>query len=165
MAINLKKWKQRNAAERVKAALTRPKKDNTGERLRRQFSAAAEKALKALKVKGRNPWLKYGYNDDVVVAAKLGSRIIPVTGDEAIALKPNEAEAYLRDVIEATKAGQLDRELVAALGTAPAPKAPELKLKTAAVVTPPIPMSVAVPDSRPVSVARAPIHVDLRAER
>ena len=93
MAINLKKWKQRNAAERVKAALTRPKKDNRGERLRRQFSAAAEKALKALKVKGRNPWLKYGYNDDVVVTAKLGSRIIPVTGDEAIALRPNEAEA------------------------------------------------------------------------
>ncbi len=154
MAVDLKKWKQRNAAERVKAALTRPKKDNTGERLRRTFSTAADKAIKALSVKGRNPWLKYGYNDDVVVTAKLGLQIIPVTGDEAIALQPSEAKAYLSDVIDATNAGQLDRELLAAAGAAPAPKRRELKPKTVAVV-----------GAVPASVVRAPIQVGLRGER
>ncbi|HEY8591906.1 MAG TPA: hypothetical protein VIL42_03465 [Sphingomicrobium sp.] len=112
MAIDLEKWKQRNAAERVRAALTRPKKDNTAERLRRQFAGAAEKAVKALVAKERNPWLKYGFNEEVVVTARLGKHVIPVTGDEAIALKPKDAEAYLKDVIAATEAGQLDRDLL-----------------------------------------------------
>jgi hypothetical protein len=123
MAINLKKWKQRNAAERVKAALTRPKKDNTGDRLRRQFTSAAEKALTSLAAKGRHPWLKYGYNEEIVVTARLGRHVIPVTGDEAIALKARDAEAYLRDIIAATDAGQLDRELLKTMGATQAPKA------------------------------------------
>lgn len=122
--VDLKKWKQRNAAERVKAALTRPKSDNTGQRLRARFSTAADAAIKALSVKGRSPWLKYGYNDQVVVTTKLGAAIIPVTGDQAIALPTTEAAAFLRDVIEATKNGQLDRQLLAAANAGPrSPKA------------------------------------------
>ena len=156
MAVDLKKWKQRNAAERVKAALTRPKKDNRGERLRRQFSTAAEKAVKALIAKARNPWLRYGYNDQVVVTAKLGGQIITVTGDEAIALRPSEAEAYLKDVIEATNAGQLDRQLLAAAGAAPAPKRRESKPKS---------VGSAGAARVPLSAARAPIEVGLRGER
>ncbi|MBA3834868.1 MAG: hypothetical protein H0X53_03285 [Sphingomonas sp.] len=165
MAVDLKKWRQRNAAERVKAALTRPKKDNTGERLRRQFSTAADKAIKALDVKGSNRWLKYGYNDDVVVTAKLGPKIIRVTGDEAIALPPSEAKAYLKDVIDATNAGQLDRELLAAAGGAPAPKRRELKLKRVAVVGEVKPQPVALVGAAPASMARARVEAGLTAER
>jgi hypothetical protein len=156
MAVDLKKWKQRNAAARVKAALTRPKKDDTGERLRRKFASAADKAVKALNVKGRNPWLRYGYNDEVVVTAKLGSQIIPVTGDEAIALRHSEAEAYLKDVIDAISAGQLDRELLAAAGAAPAPKHRQSRPKAVA----------SVGAARVVSIAaRAPMEVGLKGER
>ncbi len=154
MTVDLKKWKQRNAAERVKAALTRPKKDNTSELLRRQFSTGADKASKALNVKGRDPWLKYGYNDNVVVTAKLGGKIVPVTGDEAIALPLSEAKAYLKDVIDATDAGQLDRELLAAAGAAPAPKPREPKVKTVPNVA-----------AAPAPLVRAPMPMGLRDER
>jgi hypothetical protein len=166
MAVDLKKWKQRNAAARVKAALTRPKKDNTSERLRAQFSAAAAKAIDALRAKGRHPWLRYGFNDDVVVTVKLGSRIIPVTGDEAIALPPGEAEAYLEDVIEATKSGQLDRDLLATAGPAPAAKPKPLKLKTVAETPKPqpaAPATAALANPAP-APASAPAR-DLRFER
>jgi hypothetical protein len=180
MAVDLKKWKQRNAAERVKAALTKPKQDNTRERLRRRFATAAENALKALGAKERNPWLKYGFNDEVVVAAKLGSQIIAVTGDEAIALKPAEAKSYLRDVIEATNAGQLDRELLTAAGAAPAPKGGELKLKTVAVVgnrpsketlavvsreIESRPSAPAIPEPARSTMARVPLQMGLKGER
>ena len=160
MAVDLKKWKQRNAAARVRAALTRPRKDTTGERLRRQFSAAAAKAIEALRAKGRHPWLKFGFNDEVVVTAKLGSRIIPVTGDEAIALPPREAEAFLKDVIDATMAGQLDRELLAAPAAARSARSKPLKLKT--VVDAPKPQAAAA--APPPPLASAPVR-DLRAER
>lgn len=163
MAVDLKKWKQRNAAERVKAALTRPKKDNTSDRLRRQFSIAADKAIKALGTKGRNPWLRYGYNDDVVVTAKLGSQVIPVTGDEAIALRATEATSYLKDVIEATNAGQLDRELLAAAGARSTAKPRPLKLQTVAAA--PAPKPVRVVGSAPGTAAHAPGKIDLRSER
>lgn len=165
MAVDLKRWRQRNAAERVNAALTRPKKDTARERVRRQFATSAEKAIKALEAKGRSPWLKFGYNEDVVVTAKLGSHIIPVTGDEAIALSPREAEAYLRDVIDATKAGQLDRELLAAAGATPTPIARSPEPKTVALVSASDSESVLVINAAPVGVARAPAKVDLRAER
>ncbi len=153
MTVDLKKWKQRNAAERVKAALARPKKDNTGERLRRQFSTSADKAIKALSAKEYNPWLKYGYNDDVVVTAKLGGKIIPVTGDEAIALQLSQAKAYLMDVIDATNAGQLDRELLRAAGAPSAPRHRELK-----------PTTVPLMDSG-AAASDPPIQVGLRDER
>jgi hypothetical protein len=165
MAVDLKRWRQRNAAERVKAALTRPKKDNTRERVRRQFATSAEKAVKALKAKGRSPWLKFGYNEDVVVTAKLGSQVIPVTGDEAIALNPREAEAYLRDVIDATNAGQLDPELLAAAAktATPIPRSPEPK--NVALVSAAESKTIRVMPAAPAGVARAPAKVDLRAER
>ena len=177
MTVDLKKWKQRNAAERVKAALTRPKKDNTVERLRRQFSTAADKALQALKVKGRNPWLKYGYTDDVVVTAKLRTQIIAVTGDEAIALPPKDAAAFLADVIAATSVGQLDRELLAAAGTAAPAKPNEKKQKGIAVANAAAPsIAAAAPrghlatngpaiGAAPASLGRAPPEFGLKGER
>lgn len=165
MAVDLKRWRQRNASERVKAALTRPKKDNTRERVRRQFATSAEKAIKALKAKNRSSWLKFGFNGDVVITAKLGSHIIPVTGDQAIALSPYEVEAYLRDVIDATNAGQLDRELLAAAGAAPPRMVHSPQPKIAALVSVPEPEVVRVMPAAPVSVARAPAKVDLKAER
>ena len=162
MAVDLKKWKQRHAAERVKAALTRPKKDNASERLRRQFSTAADKAIKALNSRGRNPWLRYGYKDDVVVTAKLGTQIIPVTGDEAIALKLSEAAAYLQDVIDATNAGQLDRELSAAAAARPATKPRALNLKTVAAT--PAPKAPRVVGGAPAAVRPVGGGIDLKAE-
>lgn len=164
MTVDLKKWKQRNAAERVKAALTRPKKDLTAERLRRQFSATAEKAMKALNAKGSNAWLRYGFNGDVVVTAKLANQIIPVTGDESIALQPDRAEAYLKDVAEAAKAGQLDRQLLAAAAEGNS-KGGELKLKSIAVVDSPKPKNITLLGGAPATVSRAPIEVGLQAER
>jgi len=156
MVVDLKKWKQRNAADRVKAALTRPKKDGTTERVRRQFSAAADKAIKALNVKGRHPWLKYGYNEDVVVTAKLKGQVIRVTGDEAIALRPSEAQAYLKDVIAATDAGQLDRELLDVTSGSPTPNRRELKVRT-----------VPSDDARqnPSTFVRRPAEVAMKFER
>ncbi|QIK77935.1 hypothetical protein G7077_02405 [Sphingomonas piscis] len=178
MTVDLKKWKQRNAAERVKAALTRPKKDNTAERLRKQFSGAADKAVQALNVKGRHPWLKYGYTDEVVITAKLGSQVIAVTGDEAIALKPKDAVAFFKDVIEATNAGQLDRELLAASAKATPGKADQPEKKAAAVAEAAAPASSSAAPKRevtvdakpsvaaaPVSLGRMPFSVGLKGER
>jgi hypothetical protein len=164
MPVDLKKWKQRNAAERVKAALTRPKKDNTAERLRRQFTLAATKASEAIVAKGRHPWLKFGFNGDVVVTAKLGARVIPVTGDEAIALPPKDAQAFLKDVVEATNSGQLDKLLLATV-PAPAPKKPPSKAKAASgsqVVEARGTQSITT--FRP-NVVRAPIEAGLMGER
>lgn len=164
MPVDLKKWKQRNAAERVKAALTRPKKDNTAERLRRQFTVAAGKAIEALAAKGRHPWLKFGFNGDVVVTAKLGSRVIPVTGDEAIALPPNDAQAFLKDVVEATNSGQLDKLLLA---TGPAPPSQKSEIKPKAAPAPKVVEARAtqsITSFRP-NVVRAPVEAGLMGER
>jgi hypothetical protein len=164
MPVDLKKWKQRNAAQRVKAALTRPKKDNTAERLRRQFTLAAGKAMEAVAAKGRHPWLKFGFNGDVVVTAKLGSRVIPVTGDEAIALSPRDAQAFLKDVVEATASGQLDKLLLA-----PAPAAASQKSASKPKAAPASQVVEAratqsMTSFRP-SVVRAPVEAGLMGER